>query len=90
MSATILVVVTIALGWHLGIIWLERSFRSHWKECPLERLLRSAELDLLGMLRSELSHIVQTGGSHKEYYRFRLREANSWLKRIEDDGEPFA
>lgn len=87
MDATILLVVTLALGWHLAIVWMVRSCRSYREKRPLERLLRSAELDLLGTLRAELNHIVRVEGSHKDYYRSKLKEVNSWLRRFKNVDE---
>lgn len=83
MNKTILVIISLALVWHLSIILIKRFIISRGKGPSLGRLLRLIELELVRELHSrtkELSKENLRGYSRRDL----LEETKNWIKRIED------
>ncbi|MEA1904365.1 MAG: hypothetical protein U9M97_00575 [Candidatus Hadarchaeota archaeon] len=74
--------IALAIGWHVSLVWIERSRRQHKVGPSLSKLLELAELDLLATLRAELVGLMHSKPKLKPRYRAKVEEVNSWLKRL--------
>jgi len=80
---TLLLVISLAVSWHLGLAFMERRFCS-WRDRPsFAKLLLLAEVEILRTLRSELKRrrLTGKGGCDRK-----LSEVEGRLKELGDDG----
>lgn len=76
-------VFAVALSWHAGLFWIERSRHPRGKTEPsLPKLLQLAELDLLVTLRGELTRLSRA--KPKLPHERKLREVEYWLGKMGD------
>lgn len=81
---TLLVVVALAVAWHIGLTLLERSRYPKRARPPLTKLLLSAEVDLLRTLRSELRRRLRLRRESKNERK--LSEVEGRLEELGEDG----
>ena len=81
---SILPVVALAVGWHVGITWLARSRMPAFTKPSLPQLLRLAELDLLSTLRGELTRLMHAKPGLQSRYERKLREVDAQIKKLEE------
>jgi len=79
---SVLFVISLAIGWHAGLFWLERSRQSFLKKPSLARLLRLVELDVLGTIRGELVRVLQTRPDLRPSYDRKLQNVNEQLNLL--------
>jgi len=79
---SILFVVSLAIGWHASLFWLERSRQPCPKKPSLAKLLRLVELDVLGTIRGELVRMLQTRPDLKSSYDLKLQNVNEQLNLL--------
>lgn len=74
-------VFAVAVSWHAGLFWIERSRRPRRKTEPsLPKLLQLAERDLLVTLRGELTRLLKV--KPKLPHERKLREVEHWLEKM--------
>ena len=76
---SVLFVISLAIGWHAGLFWLERSRQPCHRKPSLAKLLRLVELDLLSTLRGELVRLLQAKPELKPSYERRLQKISEQL-----------
>ena len=81
---SIMLVVALAVGWHIGITWLARSRMPAFTKPSLPRLLRLAELDLLSALRGELTRRLHAKHGLQPRHKQKLREVDAQIKKLEE------
>ncbi len=81
---TLLVVVALAVAWHIGLTLLERSRYPKQARPPLAKLLLSAEVDLLRTLRSELRRRLRLRREPKSEQK--LSDVEGRLEELGEDG----
>jgi hypothetical protein len=79
---SILFVISLAIGWHASLFWLERSRQPSPKKQSLARLLRLVELDVLGTIRGELVRGLQTRQDLRPSYDRKLQNVNEQLNLL--------
>jgi hypothetical protein len=79
---SILFVISLAIGWHAGLFWLEHSRQSCPKKPSLAKLLRLVELDVLGTIRGELVRMLRTRPDLKPSYDRKLQNVNEQLNLL--------
>lgn len=79
-------IVSIAAAWHLGIIGLTRVFISRRSGPSLKRLVRLIEIGLIRKLKGEIETLPS---EKRESPRFEawLKEADAQLQRLEEKDE---
>lgn len=81
---TLLVVVTLAMAWHVGLALLERQRRPERDRPPLAKLLLLAEVEVLRTLRGELKRRLRLRREHR--CERKLSEVEGRLKELGEDG----
>jgi hypothetical protein len=79
---SILFVISLAIGWHASLFWLERSRQPCPKKPSLAKLLRLVELDVWGTIRGELVRALQTRPDLKPGYERKLQKVNEQLNLL--------
>ncbi len=73
-------VIALAIGWHVSLLWIERSRQSPTTKPSLTELLRFIELDLLRALRAELMRLLRA--KSESCYEQKLREVDHRLQEL--------
>jgi hypothetical protein len=76
--------MVLAVGWHAGLFWIERSRRPRHVRPSLTKLLHLVELDLLSTLRGELVRLLRTKPELKSSHEQKLRKINERLNVLGD------
>ena len=79
---SILLVILIAIGWHVSLFWLERSRQPYTEKPSLAKLLRLVELDILSTIRGEFLRVLQTRPDLKLGYDRKLQNVNEQLNLL--------
>jgi hypothetical protein len=79
---SILLVLALAAGWHVGVTWLVRSRGSELAKPSLSKLLHLAELDILATLRGEITRLAHTKPKLGPKYEEKLREVDLQVKKL--------
>jgi len=85
---SILLIIALAVSWHAGLFWIERSRMPNRVRPSLTKLLRLVELDLLSTLRGELVRLLRTKPELKSSYEQKLRKINEKLNVLGDRHVP--
>ena len=81
---SVMLVVALAVGWHVGITWLARSRMPAFTKPSLPQLLRLAELDLLSTIRGELTRRLHAKHGLQPRDEQKLREVDTQIKKLEE------
>ena len=81
---SVMLVVALAVGWHIGITWLARSRKPAFARLSLLQLLRLAELDLLSALRGELTRRAHAKHGLQPRDEQKLRAVDAQIKKLEE------
>lgn len=84
---SILLVLALAVGWHVGVTWLVRSRGSELAKPPLSKLLHLAERDILTTLRGEIARLAHSKPKLRPKYDEKLREVDVQMKKLSESDE---
>ena len=79
---SVLFVISLAIGWHASLFWLERSRQPCHIKPSLAKLLRLVELDLLSTLRGELMRLLHAKPELKPSYERELQRISEQLNAL--------
>ena len=84
---SILLVLALAVGWHVGLTLLIRLCGNELSKPSLKKLLKLAELDILATLRGEMTRLAHSKPKLRPMYEKKLREVDVQMKKLgETDG----